>query len=217
VPGNTTFQQSRALRWLAGAIVVAVLVYLVPLVHVVPLESARKQAALTEFDAAGYVRRYWDRLRETAERAPDATGLLAALRQDFAGTADRLGHRLGLGGKISFFVSGTGHVVAVNGRAVELALEPNGPAEIVIRTGPLFGNAVRDGSGLFDVSDFANVQHFNAISAEINRRIEADVLPLLEAHAEIGSTVRFAGAVELADNGEVPDTVTVVPVEIETP
>jgi len=217
VPSVITLQQSRVLKWLASLAVAAVLVYFVPLVHVVPIEAARKQATAAEFDAAAYVDRYWDQLRKTAQDAPDAAELLAALRRDFAGTADRYGHRLGLGGKVSFFVSGTGHVVAVRGRAVEIALEDNGPAEIVIRTGPVFGNTVRDGSGLFDVSDFANVQHFNAVSAEINRRIEADVLPALAGQTEPGSTVRFGGGVELADTGAVPASLTVVPLDIETP
>lgn len=218
VPGYAASQRTRILKWLTGVVGVAVVLWFVPLFHVVPLQTARDQAALGEFDAAAYVDRFWDgTLRESAQRAPDAIELLLALRRDFAGAADRLGHRLGLGGKISFLVSGAGRIVEVDGRKVMIALRADSPAEIVIRTGPVFGNAIRDGSGLFDVSEFANVQHFNAISAEINRRVEARVLPALEAHAEVGTAIRFAGGVEVTDSGAVPALLNVVPLLIDTP
>ena len=218
MPGYAASQRTRILKWLTGVVSVAVVLWFVPLFHVVPLQSARDQAALAEFDAVAYVDRYWDGpLRESAQRAPAAAELLLALRRDFSGTADRLGHRLGLGGKISFLVSGTGHIVEVDGRNVMITLRADGPPEIVIRTGPVFGNAIRDGSGLFDVSQFANVQHFNAISAEINRRVEARVLPKLEAHAEVGTAIRFAGGAEVTDSGEAPASLNIVPLLIETP
>ena len=216
--GRAALHRHRILKWLAAIVAVAVIVWFLPLFHIVPLQAARDQAALAGFDAAAFVDPYWDGpLRESVQGAPDAAGLLAALRRDFTGTADRFGHRLGLGGKVSFFVSGQGHVVEVQGRIVGIALEENGPAEIAIRTGPVFGNAIRDGSGLFDVSEFASVQDFNAISVEINRRIETEVLPNLEAIAEVGAPIRFIGGIEIADSGDAPDTLNVVPVRIEAP
>lgn len=45
-----------------------------------------------------------------------------------------------------------------------------------LETGPVFGNVLRDGTGLLDVNDFPNSQDFNALSSEINRRVEEQVL-----------------------------------------
>ena len=88
---------------------------------------------------------------------------------------------------------------------------------IIIETGPVFGNAIRDGAGLLNVSDFANAQDFNALSAEINQRVERDVLPLLQANAVVGATVRFVGGVEVSDSAGAPATLVLVPVVIEFP
>jgi len=217
VPGLAGLRRYRLLKWVSVVVAVAVFSYFVPLFHVVPLQAARDDAALAGFDVAAFVDPFWDGpLREAAERAPDAAELLASLQHDFAGTADRYGRRLGLGGRISFLVSGIGRVAAIDSNAVTIALSDNDPAEVIIRTGPVFGNALRDASGLFDVSDFASAQDFNAISAEINRRVEAQVLPQLEAIAEPGAAIRFAGGVELADTGQAPGSLNLVPLLIET-
>ena len=144
------------------------------------------------FDAAAYMESFWTGpLLESARHAVDAAELLAAFRQDPADAATRYGHRLGLSGNASFFVSGTGRIVAVDEDAVSIALQEGDPAAVVIETGPVFGNAIRDGSGLLDVSDFSNAQDFNAISSEINRRVEEQVFPVLEAQAAVGADRAF--------------------------
>ena len=91
------------------------------------------------------------------------------------------------------------------------------PAQVIIEIGPVFGNAIRDGSGLLDVSDFANAQDFNAISAEINRRVEEQVFPVLAANATVGATVHFVGGVDVADSEGAPSSLNLVPVIIEFP
>lgn len=197
---------------------VSVLIYLVPLFHIVPLEAARRQFAAADFDAAEFVDTFWQGpLLDSTRHAVDAAELLDALKRDFDGTTNRFGHRLGLSGNTSFLVSGQGRIVAVDSTAIAIALHDDGQAELTIETGPMFGNAIRDGSGLLDVSDFANAQDFNALSAEINRRVEEQVLPLLEAGAAIGKTVRFAGGVEIADSAGAPSALVLVPVVIEFP
>jgi predicted lipoprotein len=114
-------------------------------------------------------------------------------------------------------VSGRGQIIAVDNTAVSIALQAGGPAEVRIEIGPVFGNAVRDGSGLLNVSDFANAQEFNALSAEINRRVEEQVLPLLQGQAVIGASIRFAGGVEVSDASGTPSVLALIPVVVEFP
>ena len=52
----------------------------------------------------------------------------------------------------------------------------------------------------------------NAISAEINRHIEEQVLPNLRTKAVVGAIVHFAGCAEIADEGTDLHTLLVVPV-----
>lgn len=70
---------------------------------------------------------------------------------------------------------------------------------------------------MLDVSDFANGQDFNAISAEINHRVEQQVIPVLSARAEPGTVVHFVGGVEVTDSAGSPARLTLVPVVVEFP
>lgn len=210
--------KSRKMVWIIGAVGLAVILYLVPLFHVVSLKDAREQSAAKLFDAVAYVDTFWQGpLLESSRNAVDAADLLAAFQQDPASAAEQFGKRLGLSSNSSFFVSGQGQIVALENDSISIALQESAPAAVVIEIGPVFGNAIRDGSGLLDISDFSNTQDFNAISSEINRRVEEQVLPLLAAKASVGASVRFVGGVDVSDSEGVPSRFTLVPVMIEFP
>jgi predicted lipoprotein len=196
--------------------VLAVLVWVMPLFRIVPLEATREQSAAAAFDPVPRVGTAWaGPLREAAAGAVDAAELRAALEQNFADAAARYGRRLGLATTSSYLVSGEGRITALDARSVAVSIDDDDEAEVLIALGPVFGNAVRDGSGLFDVSDFANAQDFNAVSAEINRRVEEEVLPALAAGAREGRRLKFAGGVEIADSSGAPELLSVVPVKVE--
>ena len=216
--GIGTGLQSRAFRYVIAAVVLAVLFWFMPLFHIVSLESAREQEAAAVFNAADYVDEFWQgSLLESAGNAVDTAELLAAFERDYAAAADLYGHRLGMSSTSYYLVSGQGRIIAVDAMAVSISLDEDESAEVVISTGPVFGNAIRDGSGLLDVSDFANIQDFNSISAEINRRVEEQVLTRLREGGSVGANVLFAGGVKVADTEGAPSALNLVPVVIEFP
>jgi len=205
---------------LFGGVLIGVLVLLhfLPLFHVLPLKAAREKSAAAAFDAKTFVETFWnDQLLKSTESAVKANDLLSAFRADPANAAKRFGHRLGLSGISSYFVSGSGRIIAVEGGTISIALHDDGTAQVIIKTGPVFGNAIRDGSGLLDVSDFPNSRDFNAISSEINRRVEEDVFPELKQKAAVDVAVRFAGGVDISDGETNPAPLKLVPVVIEFP
>ena len=57
-------------------------------------------------------------------------------------------------------------------------------AEITLQTGLVFGDAIRDGTGLLNASDYPNSQDFNDISAALNHLVETRVLPDLRDAGE---------------------------------
>lgn len=218
MPGAGTALQSRGVRYVVGVAVLVVLFWFMPLFHVVSLEEMRAQTAAAVFNPVDFVDRFWQGpLLDAAGSAVDAAGLLAAFEQDFDAAVDRHGHRLGLSRASCFLVSGQGRITVVDALSVRISLGPDNQGEILIGTGPVFGNAIRDGSGLLDISDFANIQDFNAISAEINRRVEEQVLPVLDERGVVGAEVHFVGGVEVADTGTAPSSLRLVPVVIEFP
>ena len=102
--------------------------------------------------------------------------------------------------------------------AVGLALgDDRSKAQISLQAGFIFGNAMRDGTGLLDVSDFPNSQDFNAVSSELNRRVEERVLPELREKAVVGQTLRFVGCAEIVDEDLDLRPLPVVPFIVAAP
>ena len=191
------------------------LLYFLPLFHVVPLGQADQQgnSGPDEFEPISFVEKFWtEQLIPGSKQAVDASKLIAHIGQDQQAARDKHGRSLGLSDTYIYFLSGTGRVVSVEENAINLSIDDDSTqVQVVLETGLLFGNAVRDGTGLLDVNDFANSQEFNAISTELNRRIESDVLPGLKDTATVGSTIRFAGCAQITDEETDLSPLRVVP------
>jgi len=208
--------KSQWLLWSGALVGVCIGLYALPLFHIVPLRDARRQSAADAFDAAAFVEKFWnDLLQKAATQSVDAGALLAALSKDPGNAANRYGHRLGLSTTASYLVSGHGRITAVGKGFIEITLEKGGT--VVIDTGPVFGNAIRDGSGLLNVSHSPNSQSFNEISSKINARVEERVFPFLKQKATVGTTVSFLGGVDIADGEKDISTLNLVPVVITFP
>ncbi|MBI5768813.1 MAG: DUF2291 family protein [Verrucomicrobia bacterium] len=193
-----------------------------PLFRVVPLQTkgAVATAAVTgsgdaapaAFDPAAFTEKFWrERLTPAAARATDSTALVPALRRDPAAAAKQFARVAGVGGSGYYFFRGTGRVTAVERNRVLLDLDG---VTVALGTGPLFGNTVRDGTGLLNVNDFPGLAEFNALSAELNRLVEAQVFPVLRERARVGATLAFAGCAEAPESIESGPLLVVVPVEI---
>ena len=87
--------------------------------------------------------------------------------------------------------------------------------DILLPTGLLFGNAVRDGTGLLDASTFPNSQNFNDLSAELNHIIETTLLPELREQAKVGAKISFAGCAEIAEEDADVKPLKVIPVLVK--
>jgi len=208
----------RFVLWLIAFAIAAVLCWLWPPFRIVPLGQAQQQQLRGAFDAPAFARAFWDqRLLPATARAVSVAELLSGLAHDPAAARQRFGRALGLSSTTCFFVSGSGRVIAIDKEGVNVALEdvPAGSG-VRLMTGLLFGNAVRDATGLLDVNEFPNSQDFNAISAELNHLVETEVLPALRSHSAVGKQIRFAGCLEL-EEGTAPNVLPVIPVKVEWP
>lgn len=151
-------------------------------------------AAAVAFDPAAFVAEFWvARLQPAAAAAPALVPLLVDLRRDPAATLQKHGHRVGLGNAAYYFARGTGRVTAIE--RSRLLIEIDG-AIVAVRTGPVFGNVIRDGCGLLEVNQVPGLAEFNALSAELNRRVEAQVQPAIKTSVVVGATLVFAGCAE---------------------
>lgn len=176
---------------------VAVLVAFPPF-RVVSRQARASEAAAAQvsaFDAVAFTRDFWSaRLLPAARQAPELAPVLADLRRDPLAATQRHARRVGLGNAAFYFLQGTGRVVAVERSRVVVE---TGGALVALRTGPVFGNVVRDGCGLLEVNQVPGLAEFNALSAELNRAVEELVQPALRSvPPAIGATLHFAGCAE---------------------
>jgi len=216
--------------WRVTAIValVALVSWVVPLFHV-HVVAVRSPAVDLEVSLSGHgvavtnlsatADKFWrERLQPSAAQAPDAAAVLAAVRADFQGGLDRYAHKVGLGGLAYLFVSGEGRVVRKDANQVLVALGNGDPGQpvVALQTGPVFGNAVRDGTGLLSVNDFPSLDEYNALAAELDGLVEARVLPVLRDHAVVGGRVAFAGCAQAPDEPrDAAAPLALVPVRAE--
>ena len=218
-------------RWMIGttiAIGTAVLLYFLPLFHVVPLSAknaassgdssqlgtaAIGQAPQSIFESKAFVNEFWrQRLLPGSSDAVDASNLIDAIARDPREARKTYGRSVSVGSVYYYFIKGMGRVVSVEKNSIGLAiLDGQSRIQVSLEAGPIFGNAVRDGTGLLDLNNFANSQDFNAVSSEINRRIESDVQPMLRKFATMDAKILFVGCVEVTDESIDLQPLRVVP------
>jgi predicted lipoprotein len=183
--------------WIVAGVAFAGLLVVFPpfrLVSKKAVAAGAEIAAAGAFDPAIFVAEFWTaQLQPAATAAPELPPLLAALRRDPAAAAQAHGRRVGLGNAAYYFARGTGRITAVE--RSRLLVEIDG-AVVAVRTGPVFGNVVRDGCGLLEVNQAPGLAEFNALSAELNRLVEERVQPAIKTGIAVGATLTFAGCAE---------------------
>jgi len=187
-----------------------------PLFHVVPLDQQRAEKEEAAFNAANFAQNFWTQLLPAVlENAADANAVLSTARQDPQAVRDQYGRSVGLGRTSLYFLRGSGTIVSVGKEGVGVALQSDeGEPDIVLQTGLLFGNAVRDSTGLISPSDFPNSQHYNDLSNELNRIVETLVLPALKEQAKVGRRVYFVGSAEVLNERDWKP-LKLIPLEIK--
>lgn len=196
---------------------VGVLSWFFPLFHVVSREALLNEKAHTVFHSAAYVKEHWaTQLMPALTDASDAVMVLTALRENPKQAGTQFGRTVGLGRSTLYFVRGNGTVVSVNNKQIGVSLAGAArDSDVALMTGLLFGNTVRDATGIFSGDDFPNSQQFNAISTELNRVIETTVLPPLREQAKVGDAIEFVGCAEVTNIPRDYTPLKVVPLEVK--
>lgn len=167
------------------------------------LDAKRAEDQAARFSPVEYARDFWDhRLPAVLDRAQPAGELIRLFNTDMD-AAIVTGRTLGQSRSHAYLLEGKGRIVAVERDGLLVSILPEDPnPEVFIRTGSYIpGNALRDASGLVDVSAFPDTMKFNRISAEVNRIVVQKVIvPVLDRQPRAGMSIRFVGAVEVAED-----------------
>ena len=200
---------------LLGAIVLGFVIY--PPFHVHRLERAATVSGSPRgaVDLEQVAATFWDeQLLSPAAQPVDARVLLDALSND-AVAAARYGRRTGIGGKTTFFLKGEGRVETIERSGIGLQVETTMPiaTRVVMVTGPIFGNGLRDATGMLSSKEFTSLD-FNQLGAELNKLAEARAQPALRAGSRKGATLSFVAAGELDDSSQGTPVLKLVPITV---
>lgn len=181
------------MKWIMRVIVVALVGY--HAVYFRPLDQKVLEEQVVVFDAQSYIETIWKQdLQSAYDSAHDLTALVNRLTQEPGRVFTQEAKALGIGNVGYFKVKGEGEVLKVNENNVELLV---GDRAIELETEFIYGNAIRDASGLIRINDYDETSNFNNISEAINDKIRAEVIPDFRAKVGVGQRVRFQGAIEL--------------------
>jgi predicted lipoprotein len=200
----------------AVPLLLAAALFWFPPFRIVPLKPHGEPSGPAEFNATNFASAFWNQqLLKSLDRAADASQVLAALAADSQKARTQYGRKLGVSSSTLYFLHGTGHIVEIKKNGITVALKDGSDtADILLPTGLLFGNAVRDGTGLLDASSFPNSQNFNDLSTELNQIVETTVLPGLRDQAKVGAKITFTGCTEVDDEDSDPEPLKLVPVAV---
>ena len=175
------------------------------------LEEHRAKSGKTKFNAEVFANKIWDENLMKIE-APDASVLIKQLNENKQKAFDKYGRKLGIAQTHYFLLQGTGIVQSVEKEYISVLLNNNNDS-IKIISDFIFGNAVRDGSGLVDINNFTNMTDFNNVSIELNKKVRKEVVLQLKKSASAGMKIDFAGVAELRKDKDIPISLSIIPIK----
>lgn len=179
------------------------------------LNEVQATTAEEKVNTAAYSRRFWDEeLPPSLGKAIAVTELITLLETNPQQAFANYGKALGIGDLKCFLVKGEGLVKQINENDIVIQMK-EGNRTVKMETEYVYGNAVRDASGLINMNEFDNTSDFNEISAGINKIIREEVLPDFKKKLRNGDRISFIGATELNRKFLQLNAIEITPVQLK--
>lgn len=170
-----------------------------------------------QFDAAGFVAQLWsEKLQVKLDSAISISVLKDAIRNDASVAFDKYTYALAIGNYRYALVKGIAVVDEITEDHVRITIQSDPPFKATIETEFIYGNALRDASGLVDLQAFPNTSDLNSISEELNKIVRQKIIPVARPMLKPGVKIEFTGAVELNKEHIHFDDIEIIPVSIKS-
>ena len=201
------------LRYILWSVAILTLLYFS--FDIKTLDEYKSSSKTEYFDAEVYIKNVWEnKMPVIARQAPEISVVLDLLDNNPEKAFLEYGNKLGISKTWYFMVKGQGVIGEEDAEAVWINLADN--RRIRLATSFIFGNAVREGSGLVNINDFVNMTDFNNVSVALNKNVKTEVIPTLKNNLIAGQLIAFAGAFEFSeDSGSLTD-IRIIPVSVTT-
>ncbi len=189
-----------------------VLFTLVCSVKLETLESYNSRMNHNFFNADETAKSLWEKeLDKSIDKAPDLNTVISELENP--ASFQKYGKKLGISKTNYILVNGRGKIVDKSDEL--LIIQTNENESISIQIGHIFGNAVRDGSGIVDVNNFVNMTDFNNLSISLNKLVQKNVIDSMLKNISINSTLSFTGVMELREDQKIPSRLEIIPLKTQ--
>ena len=166
------------------------------------------------FDATVYAQNFWDeKLPQATENATDFSDFIIQLKLNKEEAFSKFGRILGIAKTHYFMLKGEGTIESVDNEFLLVKTAKN--ESLKIATDFIFGNAVRDGSGVVSINNFLNMTDFNNVSVAINKLVKENVVAQIKNSAKPGMKIEFIGATELRLENIDVQNIRIIPVSIK--
>jgi predicted lipoprotein len=186
----------KIVKWIIVLLVVALLGY--KSVYIQKLSEVKKDTG-KNFDAVAFSKRLWtEQLPAKLDSAIALTELIKLIEANPSRALQNHSHAMAIGNYRYSLVKATGKVAVVSEDEMIVQV-PHADSAMNVRlaTEYVYGNAIRDASGLLDIKDFTSTTELNNVSEELNKTIRKVVLPEFKKQVKAGDSIEVTGAVEI--------------------
>jgi predicted lipoprotein len=174
------------------------------------LDEIKKGNGKNTLDAKVYANSFYqEKILKNTDKAIAINELADKLKANPDETFKQYAHSLGIGNIRYFLVKATGKITKINENTLDFDVDGKSYS---IATEFIFGNAVRDASGIITMTTFENTMDFNNVSSELNEIIRNKVVPELKKKATLGSQISLIGAIELNQKHLKLSEIEIIPV-----
>lgn len=187
----------KSLKYILLLLAVAVVGY--KSVYVEKLSTHNTRTAKKELDVKAFVRQLWE--KEFPAKIDSAVSLPVLIQAVTVNKAEALAeytHALAIGNYRYALVTSKVVVKEVREDDILLAVQ-SGDSTITMKlaTEFIYGNAIRDASGLVQVKDFPNTADLSSISEALNGIVRTELVPAIKGKIKTGAELELVAAIEL--------------------
>jgi len=179
--------------------------------------SEVKQHQSGKFDTAKYADGIWnDQLIPKLGSVIELPRFISECTANKEQALSSYTHALAIGNYRYALVRVKGLVTAVTADEVEVKPASGSDTLLVhVTTEYVYGNAIRDASGLISIKDFPNTTDLNAVSEAINGIVRKKVLPAFKSQVKAGDKIDMTGAMEINKEHIQWNDLELIPVQIQ--
>jgi predicted lipoprotein len=205
---------NRYLKYLLLIVVIGLVAY--KSVYVKKL-SEMKAVTDEKFDAISFSKKLWEEKFPTKiSNAVELAIFIKAAQANPVDAFSKYTNALGIGNYRYALIKTEGIVSDINEDDITMQVELDDSLMTVrLATEFIYGNAIRDASGLVDIKDFPNTMDLNNISEELNKMVRKTVLPPFKKAVKKGDTVLVTGAIEIHKEHIKWNELEIIPVQLQ--